>query len=337
MSTEKIDFVIIWVDGNDPAWRKEKSKYDGSSFNVDSSDVRYRDWDNLQYWFRGVEKFAPWVNRIHFVTWGHLPEWLDTTNPKLNVVNHKDYIPEKYLPTFSSHTIELNLHRIPGIEEHFVYFNDDMFLTAPLKETDFFRNGHPCDTYAMNAIYFGPNSAGFFNGADMEVINKNFKKKEAIKRNLAKWYSPKNGFKHLVRTTLLLPWPWFPGIYYHHLPNSYLKSVMEEVWEKEEETLDATCSDRFRQKTNVNQWLFKFWQIASGEAEVRSAKIGRCYHIKDNNFESLCTSIRTGRYGMLCLNDTSKTEDFEGKKQAVIEAFEELLPDKSSFEKQECV
>ena len=77
-----IDFVMIWVDGNDPEWRKEKSKYDGKVVTASNSEVRYRDWDNLQYWFRGVEKFAPWVNKIHFVTWGHLPEWLDTTNPK---------------------------------------------------------------------------------------------------------------------------------------------------------------------------------------------------------------------------------------------------------------
>lgn len=330
---EKIDFVIIWVDGNDKEWRKQKSLYDGRDFNADDSEVRYRDWDNLQYWFRGVEKFAPWVNKIHFVTWGHLPIWLDTTNPKLNIVNHKDYIPDKYLPTFSSHTIELNIHRIKGIAEHIVYFNDDMFLTASMSREDFFKSGCPCDTYAMNAIYFGPDSAGFFNGSNMEIINKNYNKKLSIKQNFWKWYSPRNGFKHLVRTTLLLPWPWFPGIYYHHLPNSYLKSVYEEIWEKEYETLNNTCSDRFRQKTNVNQWLIKFWQIASGKAAVRSAKVGRCFHVKEGNFESLCQSIKVGRYKMICINDTNKTENFEEKMEAVINAFAYLLPEKSTFEK----
>ena len=102
-----IDFVVTWVDGNDPAWQQEKQKY--TAVNADVRVNRYREWDQLKYWFRAVEKYAPWVNKIHFVTWGHLPEWLDTTNPKLNIVNHKDYIPEEYLPTFSSHTIELHL------------------------------------------------------------------------------------------------------------------------------------------------------------------------------------------------------------------------------------
>ena len=111
-NTNPIDFVIIWVDGNDKQWQAEKAKYDGKTVTNANSEVRFRDWDNLQYWFRGVEKFAPWVNKIHFVTWGHLPKWLDTTNPKLNIVNHKDYIPSKYLPTFNSHTIELNLSLI---------------------------------------------------------------------------------------------------------------------------------------------------------------------------------------------------------------------------------
>ena len=137
-----VDFVIIWVDGNDPEWRREKNEYKGVlTREEDDSEHRYRDWDNLQYWFRGVEKFCPWVRTIHFVTWGHLPKWLNTDNPKLHIVNHRDYIPAEYLPTFSSHTIELNLHRIEGLSERFVYFNDDMFIIKPTTEMDFFRNG----------------------------------------------------------------------------------------------------------------------------------------------------------------------------------------------------
>ena len=168
---EKIDFVIIWVDGGDPEWQAEKSKYQSDTENTDTRSIRYRDWDNLQYWFRAVEKYAPWVNKIHFVTWGHLPSWLDTTNPKLNIVNHKDYIPPEYLPTFSSHTIELNLHRIEGLAEQFVYFNDDMFLNKPVRPDDFFKNGLPCDTADVHCIYFANDSAGHFHGADIEVIN----------------------------------------------------------------------------------------------------------------------------------------------------------------------
>lgn len=329
---QKIDFVLIWVDGNDKKWQEEKSKYDGS-VPYGNSSIRFRDWENLQYWFRGVEKFAPWVNKIHFVTWGHLPKWLNKDNPKLNIVNHRDYIPEKYLPTFNSHTIELNLHRIKGLSEQFVYFNDDMFVTNYVNPTDFFKNGKPRDSFAMDAIFFGKGSAGFFNGSDMEIINTYFKNKYQIfRRDFKKWYNPRNGLKNLIRTTLLMPWPWFPGFYYSHVSSNFLKSTFEEVWEKEYETLDKTCTDKFRQKTNVNQWLLKYWQLASGNYEVISYKTGVCYHIKDSNFDAACNAIKIGKHKITCINDTDNTLEFEKKKHKILYNFQQLLPEKSSFE-----
>ena len=138
----KIDFVIPWVDGGDTEWLEEKKKYTVNK-GADNSVNRYRDWDNLQYWFRGIEKFAPWVNRIHFITWGHLPEWLNVNHPKLNVVRHEDYIPKQYLPVFSANPIELNIHRIKGLEEQFVYLNDDTFFVRETNPEDFFKNGKP--------------------------------------------------------------------------------------------------------------------------------------------------------------------------------------------------
>lgn len=128
---EGIDFVLIWVDDKDPKWIAEKNKYKSNDIQINvqsDSEVRYRDWDNLKYWFRAVEKYAPWVRKVHFVTCGQKPTWLNENNPKLRLVNHSDYIDEKYLPTFSSHVIELNLHKIPGLSERFVYFNDDTFI-----------------------------------------------------------------------------------------------------------------------------------------------------------------------------------------------------------------
>ncbi len=331
--SKPIDFVMIWVDGSDKAWRAEKSRYDGSGPETSDSEVRFRDWDNLQYWFRGVEKFAPWVNKIHFVTWGHLPKWLDTSNPKLHIVNHRDYIPEKYLPTFSSHTIELNLHRIEGLAERFVYFNDDTFITAPTTSEDFFKNGVPCDTAALDCICFQHDSAGFFNGADVTVINDHFNKKETIKKNRGKWLSLKNGARNVLRTVLLTPWGYFPGFYYQHTPNSFLKKTFETVWKKEGEVLDRTCCDKLRQIGNVNQWLMKFWQLAEGNFEVRRDSFAYCYHIKEDNYAALLEDIPSMRHRMICINDTADTLDFETKKEGVREALQKLLPERCSFEK----
>ena len=142
------------MDGVDPAWQEDKRecmRQQGMEVKVDDREERYRDWDILQYWFRGVEKFAPWVRKIHFVTYGHLPKWLNTKNPKLHIVNHEDFIPEKYRPTFNSHVIEWNFHRIHGLSDNFVYFNDDI---KTCKTPEFFcrepTSGHACVTTRCN-------------------------------------------------------------------------------------------------------------------------------------------------------------------------------------------
>lgn len=331
---QPIDFVIIWVDGSDPAWRKQKEQYASASVNEDDSEVRYRDWENLKYWFRAVEKYTPWVRTVHFVTWGHLPKWLNTDHPKLHIVRHEDFIPPEYLPTFNSHTIELNLHRIEGLAEQFVYFNDDMFVNRPMKPEDFFVKGLPRDTFALDCIYFGKNSAGTYNANNMALINNHFNKKQMMKQNFIKWFNFRYGIKCLYKTVVLLPWRWFPGFFYQHLSSNFLKSTFFQVWEKEEKVLDETCKCKIRSAVNVNQWVMKYWQLASGNFYPGKKRIGHCYHLKNGDLSELLESIRIGKDALICINDTIETVDFEGKKRLVIEAFEEKFGDKSSFERQ---
>ncbi len=329
---KKIDFVVIWVDGNDPAWQKERAQYDRNlSVNEDNQALRYRDWDNMRYWFRGVEKYCPWVNRVHFVTWGHYPKWLNIRNPKLNVVNHKDYIPKQYLPTFSSHTIELNLHRIEGLTEQFVYFNDDMFITNHMMEKDFFVDGKPCDSailtihcYDMKDMFI---MAPF---RDIGIINHAFSMRSVIKENVGGWFNVRYGIQNL-RNLFLLACPKFPGMLQQHLPASYLKGTFLQVWERYGETLNETCLHKFREISDVNQWVFKEWQLASGSFYPRKPKIGKLLSV--NNPESVCAYIRKQNMQMLCLNDAELGEaEFEEAKMKIIQSFESILPEKSSFE-----
>lgn len=333
---EEIDFVIAWVDGGDKEWQKEKQKYLaaflGDESIIDQGDYRYRDWELLPYWFRAVENYAPWVRKIHFVTCGQIPQWLNVDHPKLNIVNHWDYMPDEYLPTFNSHTIELNMHRIKGLAEQFVYFNDDMFITRPVKPQNFFMNGLPRDVFALDAIYCASGSAGNYNCNDVAIINDNFKKKEQFAKYKRKWFQPCYGKKRLYQTAVFMPWNWFPGFYYQHLPSNFLKSTLEEVWEKAGDVLDETSREKFRGKTQVNQWLFKYWQLAAGQFEPMSIKDGRCYHLRDKGVEGLCKSIREKQYALICINDTDQTTEFEKKKMEIKQAFQETLPNKSSFE-----
>lgn len=333
----KIDFVIMWVDGNDPKWQQEKNKYDKKA-NADDSIVRFRDWDLLQYWFRGVEKFAPWVNKIYFVTWGHLPKWLDTSNPKLVIVNHKDYIPEKYLPTFSANTIELNLHRIKDLSENFVLLNDDVYLIDKVEEKDYFKGNTPMDTIGLNVHCVQKSLISqYFCVNDVGIVNEHFNFKESFNKNKKKWYSLKNG-KALLRTLVLKSCPRFPGFWQHHLSSSFNKKTFEEVWEKEYDFLDQTCMHRFRETTDVNQWVMKEWQIADGNFEVRSHKFGKSFFIdrdgiKDTKDEIL-NYIAKQKGKMIAINDGPMSdEEFDDIVKALKETFEKILPEKSSFEK----
>lgn len=329
MKLDKIDFVITWVDGNDKEWQKEKDKYSPDK-KTDSRNIRYRDWEILKYWFRGVEKFAPWVNKIYFVTCGHVPDWLNTENEKIVCVKHSDYIPKEYLPTFSSHPIELNLHRIKNLSEQFVYFNDDMFITNNVKPSDFFVKGVPCEIGVFSPVIAeDPLFVSILNN-NVVLVNKHFTKKEIVKKNLFKYLNIKYG-KNNLRTLLCLPWPKILGFYDPHHGSSILKSTMETLWEKEYDLLNETCLNKFRSKNDVNQYIFKHWQFCTGNFHpVKSHK--KFVRILDD-VDRACNLIESKKYKMLCLNDSTSDCDFEEAKKRIIDSFEKILPDKCSFEK----
>lgn len=256
---EKIDFTITWVDPADPLWLQEKKKY-AEKKDGDDRVIRYRDWDLLKYWFRGVEQFAPWVNKVHFVTWGHIPDWLNVNHPKLNIVKHEDFIPEKYLPTFNSRVIELNLHRIKGLSSHFVLFNDDMHLVNKVKESDFFLKGlprHLAAFYLPNGTFRPGNSGNVAN--NMEIIHSHFNKRLSIKSNFCKWYNPFLSKKNFYSVLAMAPYSCFASFCNLHLADAYLKDTFSEVWEREEKELDFACNFRFRPKNFANIWLMKYW------------------------------------------------------------------------------
>jgi hypothetical protein len=332
MNGYPIDFVIIWVDGGDPEWLAERNKYIPES-NTDTRGCRYRDWDNLRYWFRGVEKFAPWVNNIYFVTWGHLPVWLDVNNPKLKIIKHEDYIPAEYLPTFSANPIELNLHRIKDLSEHFVYFNDDMFLLKKTKREDFFKKGKPCDSAVLTANYFIADDLFLAPAINIATINKYFNFKKVIKNNFGGWFNLKYGHKAL-QTLVLLKCPHAPGMWHPHLMTSLCKSTYEFLWEKEYTGLHETCLHKFRHLLDFTQWLFKDWQVFSGNFAPRRANAGKVFHlhIKDN-IKRAVKYITKQKGKFICVNDNDLNPgDFEKYKTEIIKSFDKILPEKSTFE-----
>ena len=325
-----IDIVIPWVDGQDPEWFAQKQQYSPNK-NEDDNINRYRDWGLLQYWFRGIEKFAPWVNKIHFVTWGHLPEWLNTEHPKLNIVNHKDYIPEQYLPVFSVNPIELNFHRIEGLSEHFIYFNDDTYLIDEMSPENFFVNGLPFDNVTEVPLRFFPGGIDHMIGNDMTIINKHFNKRETIKKNKKQWFSTK-ALKSTLKNIYMIPVSGFSAFDNPHMPNPFLKSTWCELWEKEYEILNDTSMNRFRGFEDVNQWLFRYWQFAKGDFVQSKGPQGKFFSIGRDDSE-IQQAIENRSYKMICLSDDSVSLDFEKEKEFIDNCFKKIFPNKSSYEK----
>lgn len=329
-----IDFVIPWVDGNDPEWIAEFNKYapKENRRETDASEQRYRDYGLLRYWFRGVEKFAPWVRTVHFVTCGQKPDWLNLDNPKLHWVKHSDYIPQEYLPVFSANPIELYMHTIPGLAEQFVYFNDDFFLTAPVGQDFFFRNGLPRDSAVMEVKSSGELPMLGINFNNLNIINAYFSKRSVMRKNFFKWLSPRYG-RHLWKNISLLPWPKFCGFMNPHMPQPFTRSCIEEVWNSCPEKLEETMTHRFRSPFDVNQWLFRHWALCSGTfAPVHPAKGRRCFDLTDGNAAEIADCIRSQTYKEIVIND-SELNDFDTAMGKIRDAFEEILPDKSLFEK----
>ena len=340
---EKIDFILPWLDDGDPQWRAEMKKWEGVSLCVSSSaadangDCRFRgDSEMLRFWFRAVEAFAPWVNRIHFVTCGQKPEWLDVNHPKLNLVNHADYIPSKYLPTFNSNTIEMNFHRIPSLSEHFVYFNDDMFLLRPVDASFFFQSGNPV---IINNLRY-PVSVGFNNWSrhafnDYCLVNKSFDIGKSIWENRKKWFNISVlGFKRVRKNfACFLANRTLPVGTFGHAANAHLKSTFKEIWEKWPDEMDVTCMHKFRADEQVNQWLSIAWNLAKGTFyPAHENGRSRIINISPTSIKAIDSAIRQQTYPVLCMNDSEINTEPERSSKIINEAFESILPKKSTFE-----
>lgn len=330
---DPIDFVVLWVDPSDKGWQKSRAEYEkeaSDAENVDNSTERYRDWNAFVYWFRGVEKFAPWVNKVHLVTCGHVPKWLNLNHPKLHIVKHSDFMPENALPTFNSNAIELCLHRIPGLAEQFVAFNDDMFITKKIRPTDFFKNGKPVNTMSLLAVL--PSSKNSFYKTvlnNVAVIEKHFDYSTFRRQNIGKLLSLKQQ-KWAFFTYTSLFYNGFIGFRNYHIPISYRKQTFENVWKVEEEDILKTVCSRFRNNDkNLSHWLMNYWQFASGDIIQRRSNFGAS--VKINNPKA-STYVRQSKYRLICLNDTDKIEDEISIKKAILSSFDAILPNKSEFE-----
>lgn len=328
----QIDFVVTWVDMNDPKWQRDFSKYSGKIDNSKNelSIARFRDYGLLKYWFRGIEKFTPWVRNIHFVTCGQKPDWLNADHPKLRLVSHEDYIPQEFLPSFNSSVLEIYLHKIPGIADHFVYFNDDFFPINHIPQERFFENGLPKDIAAFR-MNLGMSLWNKCLRNNIRIINKRFDKKEVMARDHDKWFYEDYGSRGRL-TRLLSSYDKFITLRTPHNAQPYLKSTFEEVWDYVGENLREMSKNKFRSPQDFTQELFRTWQICqSNFLPYNTYQDTKMFPLVFRSPKAI-QAIREQTYSLVCINDSEYIRDFESVMQGLHASFNHILPEKSEFE-----
>ncbi len=328
----KIDLVITWVDPTDSNWRREKEKYEKKEteklLNIDNSNTRYKSNPFFYFLFRGIETFIPWVNNVYLVTYGHLPSWINLSNPKLKIIKHTDFIPNHYLPTFNSNAIILNLHRIPGLSEHFIYLNDDCFFTSYTKPSYFFIHGVPVNM-ASEEVFTHMKYGDVYTSIILNnilLLNQAYNKRKSIFSNLFKWFNIRYPIKRNIKNLMFLSSKPISGLYLSHLPVPYTKSSFKNAWIYFEKEFDETCKRKFRTSLDCSDYLIEMSYIMEGNFKpMNRDKIGIYRNMSDKNLSHLITGQF---FKNICINDY----DDENVEKIEI-AFKTILPNKSSFEK----
>lgn len=293
-----MDIVITYVNGLDTEWQKEYERYS----NTPIIEKRFRDWGTLKYLMRGIEKNMPFINKVHLVvaSESQIPEWTD--RKRVNIVLHSDIIPKEYLPTFNCNPIEMHLHRIKGLAEQFLYFNDDMFPVLPCKADDFFHDGK-----AML-------------GMSRHLLALNMYKR--ICRN-----SSNTARKAMGMT----PSPFFMRP--QHICSPMLKSVCEEVYSKVKKDIIASIT-RTREGYNLNQYLFLDYMYLKGVLINRRLS-KKHFSTGVTSAKKLCDYLLHPKHKLICINDVQMSEErYTTMRNALIETFETILPQKSGYELQ---
>ncbi len=345
MKSNNIDVIITWVDGNDPKWKQEFLKYKPHNGEDEVSVQKFRDWDTLRYVFRGIEKFMPWVRKIHFVTYGHLPLWMDENHPKLNIVKHKDmFSNQSHLPTFSSNALEFHFLGIKDLAEKFIYFNDDMLVLQPTKDERFFYENKPRDFLIQTIPRRGWIYYRFFSDVawrhninnNISLINRHFNKKSSIKENKNNYYNPTYGKLGNLKNWISNCFSNYHYFEHYHQAQPYLKSTLVEVNKKCSDAIMKTSANKFRKNDDITSYIYRYWHLVKGDFSPLLENDFKIFDlINIMNIEEINNILLKDKYRFVCLNDMSFTMDditFDKGKKLLHNTLDKILPQRSQYE-----
>lgn len=291
-----MDAVITYVNGLDPVWLEQYRSCVGDSM----EEKRFRDWGTLKYLLRGIESHLPFVRSVFLVVSGEsqVPEWVDRS--RLNVVLHSDIIPERFLPVFNSAAIEMFLHRIPGLDEEFLYMNDDFFPLRDCRPEYFFKEGKAASSFHRHLF-----ASGFYK---MHCLYSDRLAREAAG----------------LRPSPLYRRP-------QHTCAAMLRSVCEELFSLKENEICASVST-LKCEENFNHYLYCDYAFYTGRTFSRKVS-NKHFSAAVAPIGKVCSFIGAPSADFVCINDVKMPEErFTLFRDRVQGAFEKAFPHKSRFE-----
>ena len=330
---KKIDAVFTWVDGNDIDWMSRKSNFlhdkpEKLQNKKVNSKGRFFDNDELKYSLRSIYQFAPWINNIYIITDNQTPKWLNIDHPQINIVDHKEIFDSKDLPSYNSMAIEMNLHKINGLNNFFLSFNDDFFIGRMTSPGDFFQNGKP----------------KLFSG------KKRFTLEQLSERKSGNEYFHAN---NNARMLIYNKYNFFPDFNLRHGIKVLDKKTLNDLEKVFYRDFENTRGSNFRTKNDV--WpiaLYSFYLVAQGLNEpyylaplrknllrynLNFLRKGRDYTYLPlttcslKKIKSKLNAIKKYKPLMFCINDGPNVID---QKRILTKNFlHEYFPDKSIYEK----
>ena len=292
-----MDIVITYVNGFDPEWQADYAHCVGTK----ALTKRYRDWGTLPYLLRGVEECMPFVENVFLVVAreSQVPAWINRN--AVHVVLHREFIPAQFLPTFNSTAIEMFMHRIEGLSEEFIYFNDDFFPMLPCEPTEFFQNGKVAVGMKYHLFTF------------KNLFRVQTKRSDRLARQAAG-----------VRPKLFYVRP-------QHTCAPMLKSACAELFEKSSPAI-LTSVTPLRTRRNYNQYVFTDYAFFTGRT-FRQRISNRHISLAIATPGKLTESIVHPTRKLACINDVNMQEEkFQRLHVCLHNAFQTRFPNKSRFE-----
>jgi len=343
--SQKIDFVLPWVDASDPKWIESKFKYENVNDEDNHTQTRFRDMNTLKYVLRSIEKNAPWYNKIYLITTGHTPAWLDLYNPKVELVRHDElFIDKSALPVFNSSAIEMNLVNIKGLADKFIYLNDDTIIVKPVDKERFFKDGKVVDFFCHGWIPRGELFSKI-KGSDtwvdslnnnLRLINSSFNSLHLSKEMLySSSYSTRCKIANFIYKNFYRELFWLT--HWHH-PQPYTKETIESVYSKYRDEMIACSHNRFRSSSDLTQYLYRYWHLINGNFVPYKHNDG--FVAKISNLKYLMETIdylkSTKDINFVCFNDQMSSisdEEFQESRVLLSNYLETIFSKKASFER----